>query len=128
MKRKDEELSEEKDYMLTYGKINFDEHDLRKDIIKKNKNKIFLLKENEDLGLLSFYFGYPYFTTSIVSSSTAKIYQIDNKYLSDLILKNFFSYNDLINRVEHKLSLFHERFFNLTSTKLLLADHQKSWI
>ena len=126
MKRKDEELSEEKDYMLTYGKINFDEHDLRKDIIKKNKNKIFLLKENEDLGILSFYFGYPYFTTSIVSSVTARIYQIDNKYLSEMILKERICYNDLINRVEHKLSLFHQRFFNINNTKLLLADHQKS--
>ena len=126
MKKKDEDPFEEKDYMFTYGKINFDEHDLRKDIIKKNKNKIFLLKENEDLGLISFYFGYPYFTTSIVSSATAKIYQIDNKYLSEMILKERICYNDLINRVEHKLSLFHQRFFNINNTKLLLADHQKS--
>ena len=122
MKTKDDEFSEGK---YTYDKINCEDTYLRKDIIKKNKNKIFLLKENEDLGLLSFYFGYPYFTTSIVSSSTAKIYQIDNKYLSDLILKEKICYNDLINRVEHKLSLFHERFFKINNTKLLLADHQK---
>ena len=124
-KKKAEEVSEETDYFFTYDKINFQEHDLRRDIIKKNKNTILLLKENEDLGLLSFYFGYPYFTTSVVNSATAKIYQIDNKYLSDMILKERIIYNDLINRVEHKLSLFHERFFNINNTKLLLADHQK---
>ena len=125
MRAKDEEFSEEKNYIFTYDKIKCEDTYLRKDIIRKNKKKIFLLKENEDLGILSFYFGYPYFTTSIVSSPTAKIYQIDNKYLSDLILKEKICYNDLINRVEHKLSLFHERFFNINNTKLLLADHQK---
>ena len=125
VKKNDEKKSEEKDSFFTYGKINFEKHDLRKDIIKKNKNKIFLLKEKEDLGLLSFYFGYPYFTTSIVSSATAKIYQIDNKYLSEMMLKERICHNDLINRVENKLSLFHQRFFNINNTKLMLADHRK---
>ena len=125
LKKKDEEQLEEKNCFFTYGKINFVDHDLRKDIIKKNKSKIFLLKENEDLGLLSFYFGYPYITTSIVSSSKAKIYQIDNKYLSDIIIKERICYKDLIKRVENKLSLFHERLFNINNTKLLLAEHQK---
>ena len=124
-KKNKEDESKEKEYIFTYGKVNFQDHDIRKDIIRKSKNTIFLLKENEDLGLLSFYFGYPYFATSIVSSATARIYQIDNKYLSDMILKEKILYNDLINRVEHKLSLFHERFFNINNTKLLLADHQK---
>ena len=122
----DEKYEEkEKEYIHTYNKINLDEHDLRKEIIKKEKNKIVLLKENEDLGLLSFYFGYPYLATSIVSSASAKIYQIDNKYLSEIILKEKICYYDLINRIENKLFLLHDRFFNINNTKLLLADHQK---
>ena len=122
----DEEKFEGKDYIYTYSKMNLVKHDLRKEIVKNEINKIVLLKENEDLGLLSFYFGYPYLATSTVSSATAKIYQIDNKYLSEIILKEKACYNDLINRVENKLYLLHERFFSINNTKLLLADHQKS--
>lgn len=128
MKKKEhnEDEVKEQDIILTYSKLNFDINDLRKDIIKKKRNKIFLLKENEDLGLISFYFGYPYIANCIVSSATAKIYQIDNKYLSDMILKENIIYKYLIKRVEEKLSLFHERLFNINNTKLLLADHLKT--
>ena len=125
-KNNNEEKSNDKEYFFTYSKINFRENDITKEINEKKNNKIFLLKENEDLGILSFYFGYPYIATSIVSSATAKIYKIDNKYLSELIIKEKKCYYDLIKRVEYKLSLFHERFFNINNTKLLLADHQKS--
>ena len=125
-KNNNEEKSNDKEYFFTYNKINFRENDITKEINEKKNNKIFLLKENEDLGILSFYFGYPYIATSIVSSATAKIYKISNKYLSELILNEKKCYYDLIKRVEYKLSLFHERFFNINNTKLLLADHQKS--
>ena len=126
MKNKGDNEYKEQDIILTYSKINYEVNDLRNDIIKKNRNKIFLLKDNEDLGLLSFYFGYPYLATCIVTSASAKIYQIDNKYLSDMILKEPIIYRTLINRIEEKLSLFHERLFNINNTKLLLADHQKN--
>ena len=125
LKSNNDELSEEKDYLFTYDKLHFEAYELRKDIIRKNKNTILVLNENEDLGLLSFYFGYPYFVTSMVRSATAKIYKIDNKYLSEMILKERVVYYELINRIEYKLALFHERFFNINNTKLLLADHQK---
>ena len=113
----DEKYEEkEQEYIHTYDKINLNEYDLRKEIIKKEKNKIVLLKENEDLGLLSFYFGYPYLATSIVSSASAKIYQIDNKYLSEIILKEKICYFDLINRIESKLFLLHDRLFKINNT------------
>ena len=121
-----EEKSGDKKYFFTYSKINVRENDISKEINEKKTNKIFLLRENEDLGILSFYFGYPYIATSIVCSATAKIYKIDNKYLSDLILKEKICYYDLIKRVKRKLSIFHERFFTINNTKLLMADHQKN--
>ena len=122
-KRKNLEKSEE-EILLTYDKINFSGSELKDRINKKEINKIFLLKDSEDIGLLSFYFGYPYLTSSIVSSQTAKIYKIDNKYLSEILLREKECYRDLVNRIENKLALFHERFFNINNTKLLLADHK----
>ena len=121
-KRKNLEKSDET--TLTYDKIKFSGSELKERINKKEKNKIFLLKDSEDIGLLSFYFGYPYLTSGVVSSQSAKIYKIDNKYLSEILLREKECYIDLINRIENKLALFHERFFNINNTKLLLADHK----
>ena len=109
----------------TYDKINFNFLELKEQINKKEKKRLFLLKNYEDVGMLSFYFGYPYLSTCVVSSAFAKIYKIDNKYLSDLLMKEKECYSDLVNRIEKKLNLFHERFFNINNTKLLLADHKK---
>ena len=119
---------EEKDSInieYTYDKIKYNFIELRKQINKKEKNRILLLRKNEDIGILSFYFGCPYITSCVVTSSFAKLYKIENKYLSDLIMKEKEIYMDLINRVENKLFLFHERFFNINNTKLLLAGHKK---
>ena len=122
-KRKNLDKSDE-EIILTYDKINFSGPELKDRVNKKEKNKIFLLKDSEDIGLLSFYFGYPYLTSSIVSSQNAKIYKIDNKYLTEILLREKECYRDLLNRIENKLALFHERFFNINNTKLLLADHK----
>jgi hypothetical protein len=73
--------------MYTYDKIKFSFSELQKQINKKEKNKILLLRENEDLGILSFYFGCPYLTSCLVTSAFAKVYKIENKYLSDLFNK-----------------------------------------
>ena len=119
------EENEDKNYIYTYDKINFDCSDLIEQINKNDKKRIFLLKNAEDIGMISFYYGFPYLTTGIVCSVNAKIYKIDNKYLSEILIKEKECYIDLVNRIETKISLFHERFFNLNNMKLLLADHKK---
>jgi len=125
LKSKILEEKDEKNYIYTYDKINFDCSQLKEQINKKEKNSILLLKNNEDLGMLSFYFGYPYLVSCVVSSVFAKIYKIDNKYLSELLIKEKECYKDLVDRIEQKLSLFHERLFNINNMKLLMADHKK---
>ena len=125
LKNKTMDEYDEKNHIFTYYKINFDCSELKEQINKKDKKRIFLLKNNEDMGMLSFYFGYPYLTSSIVSSANAKIYKIDNKYLSEMIIKEKVCYYDLVKRIEDKISLFYERFFNINNMKLFLADHKK---
>ena len=125
LKQKLIEENKEKNYIYTYDKINFDCSDLKEQINKKDKKRIFVFKSAEDLGIISFYYGYPYLTSCIVSSANAKIYKIGNNYLSELLMKEKECYLDLVNRIENKISLFHERFFNLNNINLLLADHKK---
>ena len=119
------EKSDEQNYKYMYDKINFDCSELKEQIYKKDKKRIFLLKNNEDMGMLSFYYGYPYLVSSVVSSTKAKIYKIDNKYLSEMIIKEKQIYFDLVKRIENKISLFYQRFFNINNMKLSLADHKK---
>ena len=125
LEEKEKENDEENKYIYTYDKINFDCSELKEQINKKDKKRILLLKNNGDLGMISFYFGYPYLTSSIVSSAFAKIYKIDNKYLSEIIIKEKECYKDLVKRIEDKISLFHERFFSINNMKLILADNKK---
>ena len=110
-----------------YNKINNNYMDLFEQINKKENNKILFLKKNEDLGIISFYFDYPYITNCIVSSTKAKIFKIDIKYLSEIMSYEQNCLYDLNKRVQYRLTLFKERFFNLNNTKLLIADKKESF-
>ena len=115
---------DEDEFKLAYNKINNDGIDLLNQINKSDKNKIFVVQKNEDLGILSFFFGFPYLTNCIVNSNNAKIYKIEFKYLTEIMLKEKDCYRDLQNRIERKLKLYHERFFNINNVKIVLADNK----
>ena len=96
-------------------------------INKKQKNKIIIMKNNEDIGLISFFFECPYIANCEVISNTAKIYKIDFKYLHQILSNEKHCIYDLIKRINYKLKLFHERFFNINNTKLSIADKEETY-
>jgi CRP-like cAMP-binding protein len=109
-----------------YDKIKNNCKDLIKHLKKREKNKLFILGRNEDLGIISYYFNYPYMTDCVVSSNTAKIYKINIKYLNEIIRDENKCLIDLNKRIKYKLLLFQERFFNINNTKLLIADKKET--
>ena len=120
---KNNELTEEKE--LLYSKINSNFINLSKHLNQKEKNKILILKDTEDIGIISFYFDCPYITNCIVNSNIAKIFKIDIKYLSEIMNHEKICIDDLNQKVMHKLQLFQDRFFNVNTTKLLIADKKE---
>ena len=115
---------EKKDYI--YTKISNNLNDLIEYINKKENNKILILKKNEDIGIISFYFKCPYITDCTVISNKAKIFKINSNYLTEILSNEPNCISDLIKRVEDKLRLIHERFFNINNTKLLIADKKEN--
>ena len=120
------QMDKDKQEML-YNCIDNNCKDLLGYINKKQNNKIILLKNNEDIGLISFFFNCPYISNCVVHSKKARIYKIDFKYLSKILNNEKQCIYDLIKRVNHKLKLFQERFFNINNTKLTIADKKESY-
>jgi len=112
---------------LLYSKLNSNFIDLKEYINKKENNKILILKKNEDIGIISFYFKCPYITDCTVVSNKAKIFKINSNYLTEILSNEPNCMSDLNKRVKHKLRLIHERFFNINNTKLLIADKKENY-
>ena len=117
-----EKKIESEDKKFLYNKVDSNFLDLMEHISKKEKNKVLILKKNEDLGIISFYFDYPYLTNAVVTSNKAKIFKIDTKYLGEIFSYEKKCLNVLNERVKYKLQLFQERFFNINNSKLLIVD------
>ena len=123
---KNKELIESEKKELLYDKINSNFITLNKHLNQKDKNKILILKKNECLGIISFYFDCPCFTDCVVYSNSAKIFKIDIKYLNEIITHEKKCIDDLNKKVKYKLHLFEDRFFSVNNTKLLIADKKES--
>ena len=117
----------EKDEELLYSKVNTNFLDLMEHLNKKEIKKVLILKTNEDIGTISFYFDYPYITDCIVTSYKAKIFKIDIKYLNEIMNNEKNCLNDLNEKVKYKLQMFHDRLFNINNIKLLLADYKEHY-
>ena len=95
------EKSKESSYEeeLKYNNIKNSCKELIKYMKNKEKNKLLILSEKEDLGLISFFFNCPYITDCVVSSNTAKIFKINIKYLNEIMnsekkMSNGFKYKN----------------------------------
>ena len=111
---------------MLYNNIDNNCRDLMRYINKRQNNKIILLKNNEDIGLISFFFNCPYIADCVVHSKKARIYKIDFKYLNEILANEKQCIYGLIKSVNHKLKLYHERFFNINNTKLIIADKEET--
>ena len=109
---------------LNYNNLNADSHELLKHINKKEFIKLFILKESEDIGTESYLLGLNHINTCIISSTIAKIYKIDIKYLTELFQNEKICFYELIDRVENKLKLYSERLFEINNTKLAMTDQK----
>ena len=119
-------FQEEGEKELLYNNIKNDCSELIKYFKKKEKNKLLILKNNEDIGLISFFYDFPYIADCVVVSSTAKIYKIDFKYLNQILGNEQNCIYDLIKRINYKLKLYQQRIFNINNIKLSIADKEET--
>ena len=116
--------NEEENISFLYNNIKSTSPELVDHIQKREHIKIFILKESEDAGLESYFLGLNHFMTGIVDSPIAKIYKISKKDLTDLLNKERFCFYEMINRVEDKLKLLNERFYQINNIKISMTDQK----
>ena len=114
--------SEDEKNIVFYNNIKSSTIELFEHIKKREKIKIFILKENEDAGLVSYLLGIGPLLTGIVDSRKAVIYKIKKDDLTGIFKKEKLCFYELINRVEDKLKVISQRFYEINNIKLSMAD------
>ena len=115
---------EENNFNFLYNNIKSSSAELFDYIKKKEKINIFVLKESEDAGLVSYLLGIGFLVTGIVESPTALIYKIKKEDLTEILRKEKLCFYELINRVEDKLKILSKRFYEINNIKLSMTDHK----
>ena len=118
------ENNEDEKNITLYNNIKSSSVELFEHIKKKEKIKIFILKESEDVGLISYLLGIGHLITGIVESPQALIYKIKKNDLTDILRKERLSFYEIINRVEQKLKVLSQRFYEINNIKLSMTDQR----
>ena len=122
-----EENSEDENSLnFLYNNIKSSSAELFEHIKKKEKINIFVLKESEDAGLVSYLLGIGFLVTGIVESSKALVYKIKKDDFTGILRKEKLSFYELINRVEDKLKILSKRFYEINNIKLSMTDKKIS--
>jgi len=109
---------------LNYKNISSNTDDLQEYLNKTQKNKILIVGKYEIIGLESFYYNIPYFTTARVTSNRAKVFKIDPKQLWQILNIEVDCIPELKNLVLNKTKILKKRFFGINDTRLTLIDEK----
>ena len=109
---------------LNYKNISSNTDDLQEYLNKTQKNKILIVGKYEIIGLESFYYNIPYFTTARVTSNRAKVFKIDLKQLWQILNIEVDCIPELKNLVLNKTKILKKRFFGINDTRLTLIDEK----
>ena len=107
---------------FNYSKINSESDDFLNYLNMKQKNKLIILNNNEDIGIISFLLGTKYISTCTVISKFAKIYKIELDYLNQILKNEFDCREEFIRRMKNKLQLLRERIFKINNLKVIMTD------
>ena len=121
---KEENNEDENNFNFLYNNIKSSTTELFEHVSEKEKIKIFILKESEDAGLVSYLLGIGYLLTGVIDSPHAKIYKIKKDDLTEILKREELCFYELINRVEDKLKVFSKRFYEINNIKLSMTDQK----
>ena len=117
---------DEKNFNSLYNNIKSSSTELFDYIKKREKINVFILKESEDAGLISYLLGIGYLVSGVVESPESLIYKIKKDDLTEILTKEKLCFYELINRVENKLKVFSKRFYEINNIKLSMTDQKIS--
>ena len=110
----------------TYIPLSNSNEEIDKDYLnKKQNNKLIILKNNEDIGIISYILGKNYFTNCTVVSNTANIYKLDKKYLNHILAHEYECKEKLFERLKNKIELIKERLLIISNVKLVMKGKKQ---
>ena len=118
-----ENKEDEKNNVL-YNNIKSSSSELFDHINKKEKINIFVLKKSEDAGLISYLLGMGHLVTGVVISPQSQIYKIKKSDFTEILKNERICFYELINRVEDKLKVLSQRFYEINNIKLSMTDQK----
>ena len=113
-----------KDNSYEYDPINSSFKDIADSLEQKHNNKIIILNDNEEFGILSYFLGNNYLGTCEVVSKIAKIYRIETDYFNQMLESEVEIKWDFYRRLKNKLKLYSERLFQINNCKLVMTDEK----
>ena len=113
-----------KENSYDYDPINSSFKDIAYSLDQKHNNKIIILNDNEEFGILSYFLGNYYLGTCKVFSKNAKIYKIETDYLNQMLESEVEIKWDFYRRLKNKLKLYSERLFKINNCKLVMTDEK----
>ena len=108
----------------TYKNISSTVEDLQAYLNKTQKNKLLIVGKNEIIGLESFYYNIPYFTTAKVISLRAKLFKIGKDQLKQIFAIETDSFYQCQNLVLNKTKILKNRLFGINNIKLSILDEK----
>ena len=124
LKKKYVDVQNRQNNLYEYNPINSSFNDIAEYINQKQNNKIIILNNNEDFGIISLFLGNEYLVTCKVASKYAKINKIDTDYLNQMLESEVEIKWDFYRRLKRKLALFSERLFKINNIKLVMTDEK----
>ena len=109
---------------MNYKNITSNIDDLQNYLNQTQKNKILIVGNCEIMGLESFYYNIPYFTTARVKSSIAKVFKIDSQHLKQILKIEIDCMPDMKYLVLNKTKILKKRFFGINNIKLTRIDEK----
>ena len=124
LEKKAESENKQIDNYNSFIHLNSVNNELIKYLNQKQYNKLLILNNNEDIGIVSYFLGENYLTSCIIVSNFAQIYKISIHDI-DTILNNENEYKDeYLRRIKKKLELLSERLFKIKNIKLFMTDEK----
>ena len=92
---------------------------------QKQNNKLIILNNNEDIGIISLILGNNYISTCTVTSNSANIYKLDKNYLRNILLHEWECKEELFERLKHKIDLLQKRLSIISNIKLVMKGKKE---
>ena len=110
--------------IYNYSQITSSVDDIVNYLNEKQNNKLIILNNKEDIGIVSYFLGSNYLSTGKVISKNAKIYKIDIDYLHQMLESEIEIKSDFYKRLKDKLELLSKILFTINNIKLIMTDEK----